>query len=80
MIFVLTGALRMEFGPGGSNTVDAGPGDLVYVPKGVVHRESDPSDEPADLIVVRSGRGDSTFNVDGPDPDVRTPGDPHHPR
>src|SRR5919108_472022 len=34
----LTGALRMEFGPGGSNIVEAGPGDFVYVPKGVVYR------------------------------------------
>jgi mannose-6-phosphate isomerase-like protein (cupin superfamily) len=33
-IYVLTGALRMEFGPGGSNIVEAGPGDFVYVPKG----------------------------------------------
>jgi uncharacterized RmlC-like cupin family protein len=65
-IYVLTGALRMEFGPGGSTTVAAGPGDFLYVPKGVVHRESNPSAGPADLIVVRAGRGESTINVDGP--------------
>jgi uncharacterized RmlC-like cupin family protein len=65
-IYVLTGAMRMEFGPAGSTTVAAGPGDFVYVPKGVVHRESNPSADPADLIVVRAGRGESTINVDGP--------------
>ena len=65
-IYVLTGSLRMEFGPGGSNTLDAGPGDFVYVPKGVVHRESNPSAEPADIVVVRAGEGESTVNVDGP--------------
>jgi uncharacterized RmlC-like cupin family protein len=65
-IYVLTGAMRMEFGPAGSTTVAAGPGDFVYVPKGVVHRESNPSSGPADLIVVRAGRGESTINVDGP--------------
>jgi uncharacterized RmlC-like cupin family protein len=65
-IYVVTGAMRMEFGPGGSTTVAAGPGDFVYVPKGVVHRESNPSPGPADLIVVRAGRGESTINVDGP--------------
>jgi len=65
-IYVVTGALRMEFGPGGSTTVAAGPGDFVYVPKGEVHRESNPSADPADLIVVRAGRGESTINVDGP--------------
>jgi uncharacterized RmlC-like cupin family protein len=67
-IYVLTGALRMEFGPGGSTTVAAGPGDFLYVPKGVVHRERNPSAGPADLIVVRAGRGESTINVDGPPP------------
>ena len=41
-------------------------GDFVYVPKGAVHREGNPSAEPADLIVVRAGVGESTFNVDGP--------------
>ena len=65
-IYVLTGSLRMEFGPDGSTTLEAAPGDFVYVPKGVVHRESNPSPDPADLIVVRAGRGESTINVDGP--------------
>jgi uncharacterized RmlC-like cupin family protein len=65
-IYVLTGALRMEFGPDGSTTVEAGPGDFLYVPKGVVHRESNPSAEQADIVVVRAGRGESTINVDGP--------------
>jgi uncharacterized RmlC-like cupin family protein len=65
-IYVLTGALLMEFGRGGSRTVEAGPGDFVYVPKGAVHRESNPSAEPADIVVVRAGWGKSTINLDGP--------------
>jgi uncharacterized RmlC-like cupin family protein len=65
-IYVLTGALLMEFGPGGSSTVEAGPGDFIYVPKGAVHRESNPSREPAEIVVVRAGWGQSTINVDGP--------------
>lgn len=66
VIYVLTGVLKMEFGPGGANIVQAGPGDFVYVPRGAVHRESNPSAEPSDVIVVRAGAGESTFNVDGP--------------
>ena len=66
VIYVLSGALKMEFGPNGSNSVEAGPGDFVYVPKGAVHRESNPSAEPADIIVVRAGVGEPTFNLDGP--------------
>jgi uncharacterized RmlC-like cupin family protein len=65
-IYVLTGSVRMEFGPAGSDALVAAAGDFLYVPKGVVHRESNPSAEPADIIVVRAGRGESTINVDGP--------------
>jgi uncharacterized RmlC-like cupin family protein len=67
-IYVLSGALRMESGPGGAEVVEAAPGDFVHVPKGVVHREGNPSGEPADLVLVRAGRGPSTVNVDGPAP------------
>ena len=67
-IYVLSGPLRMEFGPGGAETFDAGPGDFVYVPRHVIHRESNPGDVPADLMVVRAGTGDSVVNVDGPEP------------
>jgi uncharacterized RmlC-like cupin family protein len=66
VIYVLRGALKLEFGPNGSNSVEAGPGDFAYVPKGAVHRESNPSAEPADVIVVRAGVGEPTFNLDGP--------------
>jgi uncharacterized RmlC-like cupin family protein len=67
-IYVLSGALRLEFGPGGADAVQAGPGDFVHVPAGVVHREGNPSGEPADLVLVRAGWGESTVNVDGPAP------------
>jgi uncharacterized RmlC-like cupin family protein len=67
VIYVLTGALKMEFGPGGSEVVEAHPGDFVLVPRGAVHRESNPSARPADIVVVRTGRGESIYNVAGPD-------------
>lgn len=67
VIYVLTGSLRMEFGPGGANVVEARPGDFVSVAKGVVHRESNPSAEPADIIVARAGHGESIYNLAGPE-------------
>ena len=66
VIYVLTGTLELEFGPGGASVVEARPGDFVRVPRRAVHRERNPSAEPADIIVVRTGRGESTFNVAGP--------------
>lgn len=64
--YVIEGSIRFDFGPDGSSTVEAGPGDFILVPRHLVHRESNPSDEPADAIAIRAGRGESTFNVDGP--------------
>jgi uncharacterized RmlC-like cupin family protein len=65
-IYILTGSLRMEFGPGGEESFDAGPGDFVFVGRGVVHREGNPSDEDATIVVVRAGEGEPVVNVDGP--------------
>ena len=65
-IYVLSGALRMEFGQGGAEVLEAGPGDFLHVAPGAVHRESNPSDEECRIVVVRSGSGEPVFNVDGP--------------
>jgi uncharacterized RmlC-like cupin family protein len=65
-IYVLSGALRMEFGPGGSQVLEAGPGDFLYVAPYAVHREINPADQESQIVVVRSGSGEPVINVDGP--------------
>jgi uncharacterized RmlC-like cupin family protein len=65
-IYVLSGALVMESGPGGSMVLQAGPGDFLFVPPSVVHRESNPSQEEAMAVIVRAGTGEVVVNVDGP--------------
>jgi len=65
-IYVISGALRMEFGPGGVDTLEGRPGDFMYVAPGAVHRESNPSDQESHIVVVRSGTGVPVVNVDGP--------------
>lgn len=67
-IYVVSGRLRMEFGPRGAETVDAVAGDFVYVPPNAIHREGNPSDETSSLVVVRSGTGEAVVNVAGPTP------------
>ena len=66
-IYVLSGLLRMEFGPGGAETVEGGPGDFIFVGSEIIHRESNPSAELATFVVVRSGEGEVVINVDGPE-------------
>jgi uncharacterized RmlC-like cupin family protein len=46
-IYVISGALRMEFGPGGTESFDAGPGDFVFVGRNVIHRRATPPTSPA---------------------------------
>jgi uncharacterized RmlC-like cupin family protein len=65
-LYIVSGRMRMESGPGGSDVVEAGAGDFLRVPAGAVHRESNPADEPGRAVVVRCGTGEPTYNVDGP--------------
>lgn len=67
-IYVVSGGLRMECGPGGTVVVEAGPGDFLHVPKGAIHRESNPQSTDGQAVVVRAGQGPPVFNVDGPAP------------
>jgi uncharacterized RmlC-like cupin family protein len=66
-LYVVSGAMRLEFGPGGQSVVDAGPGEFVHVPAGVVHRESNPTQQVATAVIARAGTGVPTVNVEGPD-------------
>ena len=66
-IYVLSGALRMEFGPGGGRVLVAGSDDFLYVAPGAVHREGNPTEEELRIVVVRSGSGEPVFNVEGPE-------------
>ena len=65
-IYVISGALRMEFGPQGAETLEAAPGDFLYVAPYAIHREGNPSAESGTAVVVRAGRGEPVTNVDGP--------------
>ena len=67
VIYVATGALTMEFGPNGGESLEARPGDFLYVAPGTVHRESNPLRDESHIIVVRSGSGEAVINVAGPD-------------
>ena len=67
VIYVLTGRARLECGPGGKTVLEAGPGDFIYVAPGEIHREGNPGEEPAEIVVVRAGDGEIVVNVAGPE-------------
>lgn len=65
-IYVVEGTMRLESGPNGETVIEAGPGDFIRVPKGAVHRESNPGESVSKAVLVRCGTGVPTVNVDGP--------------
>ncbi|ARP72063.1 cupin [Streptomyces pluripotens] len=66
VVYVLSGRVKIDFGAGGADSVTGRPGDFIRVPRDTVHREGNPSAEPAEALVLRVGKGPSTFNVEGP--------------
>ncbi|HSJ50239.1 MAG TPA: cupin domain-containing protein [Actinomycetota bacterium] len=66
LFYVLSGVVRIEHGAGGGESFDAEPGDIVLIPDQEVHRESNPASEPASVVVVRAGAGETVVNVEGP--------------
>ena len=65
--YVLSGAMEFEFGPGGRERLRVTAGDYAHMPPGVIHREGTSSNEPAEVALVRIGRGAPVVNVEGPE-------------
>jgi uncharacterized RmlC-like cupin family protein len=68
-IYVLRGAVTIEYGPGGREQLHAAAGDFIFNPARMVHREISGPHEPAEFFVVRVGTGPQNVNVDGPEAD-----------
>lgn len=66
-LYVVEGMMRLEFGPHGTESVDAAAGSFLHVPAHTVHRESNPGATTSTAVIARAGSGVPTVNVDGPD-------------
>ena len=63
----VSGRLRLEYGPNGTEAAAVSPGDFFHVPRGLVHRDVNP--DPAHGVVVVSilvGSGVPVVNVESP--------------
>jgi uncharacterized RmlC-like cupin family protein len=67
-VYVVSGSLTIDYGPGGRDQVQATVGDLIFNPARMVHRETTMPDGPVEAFVVRVGSGPQNVNVAGPDP------------
>ena len=67
VIFMVSGRARFRFGDGLTDSLEAGPGDYIFVPPNVVHQEINASStEPIDCIVVRDRTENIVVNVESP--------------
>ena len=67
-IGVTSGHAVVEFGPGGERSLTAGPGDVIRIGRGVVHREGTAAgSNGVEAMLFRVGSGELVENVDGPD-------------
>lgn len=66
VIYVVTGMVQLDCGPGGKTTFHGRPGDCIYLPPGEIHREGNDGLEESQIVVVRSGSGELVVNVAGP--------------
>ena len=65
--FMVSGRLRLEYGPLGKQAADLSPGDFFHIPARLVHRDVNPTRD-QDVIVVNllEGVGPTVVNVSGP--------------
>ena len=66
-VYVLSGAVTIDYGPGGREQVSATAGDMIFNPALMVHRETTVPGQAAEFFVVRVGAGPLNVNVEGPD-------------
>jgi len=66
VIYVITGQVHLECGPGGKTKFHAREGDCIFLPPGEIHREGNDGLEESEIVVVRSGSGELVVNVAGP--------------
>jgi uncharacterized RmlC-like cupin family protein len=68
-IYCVAGAIRVESGPGGRDVDEARAGEFILIPPHLVHREQNPTDVEALVLLTRLGSGPVLTNVEGPPPE-----------
>jgi quercetin dioxygenase-like cupin family protein len=65
--FLVSGRLRLEFGPKGKEAVDLHPGDYFHIPPGLIHRDVNPNKRQKFVVAgILLGKGPAVVNVKGP--------------
>lgn len=66
LAYVVQGAARFEFGPGGGESTVVEAGGFFRVPAGLIHRDVNPLDSAQEIVLAVVGEGPLVVNVEGP--------------
>jgi uncharacterized RmlC-like cupin family protein len=70
-IYIISGHARFRYGDKLQHTVEAEPGDFIFVPPFLIHQEINGSDaEPVTMVVARSSVENIVVNVELPGVDI----------
>ena len=64
--YVISGKANIEFGVDGKEAAVLSQGDYFQIPPGLVHRDVNPNQGEARIIIVNIGPGPGTIQVQGP--------------
>ena len=67
VMYMLSGRIRVDHGPGGTQSFELGAGDYAYFPRRVIHRAQILEGDDVRYVFVRVGQGETLENVDGPE-------------
>lgn len=65
--YVTDGSARLEYGPGGEDSIPLNAGDFVYVPPGTIRRVVNSTDEDWIIVINFVGSGPPAISVDEPE-------------
>lgn len=66
-VYVVKGRTRLEWGPGGRESVDLAAGDFYLIGPNTIHREGNPGADDQLIAGFYLGSGSKVVNVDGPE-------------
>lgn len=66
-VYVSSGSVTIDYGPGGSDSVTARAGDFFIVPSQTIHRERTGADADLEAFIIRLGGEPEHVEVDGPE-------------
>jgi len=64
--YTIEGQIKFDFGKDGNQSCLVNTGEIAFIPRNTVHRESNPGKGKQVVFLVRVGKGAPVFNVEGP--------------